>query len=98
MNNTAKVISIQEHKIEEAAARYKEAKTQVATLKKELDALKTILQEYCSEDTTKEAGRFTIVHTTRKSRNLDTTTLKKELPELWTEYGKDQISHYIEVM
>lgn len=98
MNNTAKVISIQEHRIEDTAARYKELKAQQAALKKEVDALKNILLEYCEEDSTKQAGALTIVHTTRKSRNLDTTTLKKELPELWKEYGKDQISHYIEVI
>lgn len=98
MNITAKVISIQEHRIEGTAARYKEIKVLQATLKKEADTLKNILLNYCDEDSTAQAGGLTIVHTTRRSRTLDTATLKKELPELWTEYGRDQISHLIDVI
>ena len=87
MKATALVIDLKEAELVSAIERYKEIKGMISERQKEEKALKSHLIENMT-DNKLTAGSYTAVLKTTTVNGLDTDTLKKELPELWTEYGK----------
>ena len=86
--NTAMAIDFREHELMKAMEAYTAIQKELSAARKVEKELKTAILEAMNGDTL-TAGPFTAVLKVTTARGLDTDTLKKELPELWKEYGKD---------
>jgi predicted phage-related endonuclease len=76
--------------IETKAAEYKELQNMIKELQDEAETIKTALVSHMeSEDTDKiVAGPFTVRWAPYTTSRLDSTALKKELPEVAERYSK----------
>lgn len=87
----AKVINMQEQTL----VRYKAVQDDLKQLKREEKELKAMLMNWIPDGDTLSVGGLTALHKVNERKGLDTDTLKKDLPELWQEYGKVSYSHSI---
>ena len=75
---------------EKLVREYLYEKEEASAHKKRADALKAEIENLFEDGRdTLSAGRYVVIKKVTIKRNLDTATLRKELPELWAEYGKD---------
>lgn len=70
----------------------KAIESRIKALKAEADAIKKEMQEEMGNEEHVEVGGFTVNYTIVISTTLDSTKLKKELPDLWKKYSKEGIT------
>ena len=86
--STARAIDFREHELIKSMEAYQEIQAELSAARKVEKELKTKILGAMIDGKLK-AGPFTAILKVTTARGLDTDTLKKELPELWKEYGKD---------
>ena len=86
--NTAKTYDFRELENIKIITAYKQAQEELSVLRKMEKQLKDKIITRL-EDGKLTAGEYTVSLKVTTARGLDTDTLRKELPELWDEYGKD---------
>lgn len=70
----------------------KALESRIKALKAEADAIKKEMQEEMGNEEHVQVGGFTVNYTIVISTTLDSTKLKKELPDLWQKYSKEGIT------
>lgn len=70
----------------------KDIEAQIADLKKKADAIKDEMKAEMGNDEHREVEGFKVNYTIVISTTLDSTKLKKELPDLWNKYSKEGIT------
>lgn len=70
----------------------KALESRIKALKAEADAIKKEMQEEMGNEEHVQVGSFTVNYTIVISTTLDSTKLKKELPDLWQKYSKEGIT------
>ena len=70
----------------------KAIESRIKALKAEADAIKKEMQDEMGNEEHVEVGGFTVNYTIVISTTLDSTKLKKELPDLWKKYSKEGIT------
>lgn len=70
----------------------KAIESRIKALKAEADALKKEMQDEMGNEEHVQVGGFTVNYTIVISTTLDSTKLKKELPDLWQKYSKEGIT------
>ena len=70
----------------------KAIENRIKALKAEADALKKEMQDEMGNDEHIQVGGYTVNYTIVISTTLDSTKLKKELPDLWNKYSKEGIT------
>lgn len=70
----------------------KDIEAQIAELKKKADAIKDEMKAEMGNEEHVEVGGFKVNYTIVISTTLDSTKLKKELPDLWNKYKKEGIT------
>lgn len=70
----------------------KAIESRIKALKAEADALKKEMQDEMGNEEHVQVGGFTVNYTIVISTTLDSTKLKKELPDLWKKYSKEGIT------
>ena len=70
----------------------KAIENRIKALKAEADALKKEMQEEMGNEEHIQVGGYTVNYTIVISTTLDSTKLKKELPDLWQKYSKEGIT------
>ena len=70
----------------------KDIEAQIADLKKKADAIKDEMKAEMGNDEHREVEGFKVNYTIVISTTLDSTKLKKELPDLWNKYSKEVIT------
>ena len=69
----------------------KDIEAQIAELKKKADTIKDEMKAEMGNDEHREVEGFKVNYTIVISTTLDSTKLKKELPDLWKKYSKEGI-------
>ena len=70
----------------------KEIERQIAELKTKADAIKDEMKAEMGNDEHVEVEGFKVNYTIVISTTLDSSKLKKELPDLWKKYSKEGIT------
>lgn len=70
----------------------KAIENRIKALKAEADALKKEMQDEMGNEEHVQVGGYTVNYTIVISTTLDSTKLKKELPDLWNKYSKEGIT------
>lgn len=70
----------------------KDIEAQIAELKKKADTIKDEMKAEMGNDEHREVEGFKVNYTIVISTTLDSTKLKKELPDLWNKYSKEGIT------
>lgn len=70
----------------------KSIEAQIKALKAEADILKKEMQYEMGNEEHLQVGGYTVNYTIVISTTLDSTKLKKELPDLWEKYSKEGIT------
>ena len=70
----------------------KAIENRIKALKAEADALKKEMQDEMGNEEHVQVGGYTVNYTIVISTTLDSTKLKKELPDLWQKYAKEGIT------
>jgi predicted phage-related endonuclease len=70
----------------------KDIEAQIAELKKKADTIKDEMKAEMGNDEHREVEGFKVNYTIVISTTLDSTKLKKELPDLWKKYSKEGIT------
>lgn len=70
----------------------KAIESRIKALKAEADALKKEIQDEMGNEEHIQVGGYTVNYTIVISTTLDSTKLKKELPDLWNKYSKEGIT------
>lgn len=70
----------------------KAIESRIKALKAEADAIKKEMQDEMGNEEHVQVGGFTVNYTIVISTTLDSTKLKKELPDLWNKYSKEGIT------
>lgn len=70
----------------------KDIEAQIAELKKKAEAIKDEMKSEMGNDEHREVEGFKVNYTIVISTTLDSTKLKKELPDLWNKYSKEGIT------
>ena len=70
----------------------KALESRIKALKAEADAIKKEMQDEMGNEEHVQVGGFTVNYTIVISTTLDSTKLKKELPDLWQKYSKEGIT------
>ncbi len=70
----------------------KDIEAQIAELKKKADTIKNEMKAEMGNDEHREVEGFKVNYTIVISTTLDSTKLKKELPDLWKKYSKEGIT------
>ena len=70
----------------------KDIEAQIAELKKKADTIKDEIKAEMGSDEHREVEGFKVNYTIVISTTLDSTKLKKELPDLWKKYSKEGIT------
>ena len=70
----------------------KALEARIKALKAEADALKKEMQDEMGNEEHVQVGGYTVNYTIVISTTLDSTKLKKELPDLWNKYSKEGIT------
>ena len=70
----------------------KAIENRIKALKAEADALKKEMQDEMGNEEHMQVGGYTVNYTIVISTTLDSTKLKKELPDLWQKYSKEGIT------
>lgn len=70
----------------------KELEAQIKALKSKADAIKKSMQDEMGNEEHVEVDGFKVNYTIVISTTLDSTKLKKELPDLWNKYSKEGIT------
>ena len=70
----------------------KDIEAQIAELKKKADIIKDEMKAEMGNDEHREVEGFKVNYTIVISTPLDSTKLKKELPDLWKKYSKEDIT------
>lgn len=70
----------------------KDIESQIKTLKAKADTIKKAMQDEMGNEEHVEVGGFKVNYTIVISTTLDSTKLKKELPDLWNKYSKEGIT------
>ena len=70
----------------------KALEARIKALKAEADILKKEMQEEMGNEEHVQVGGYTVNYTIVISTTLDSTKLKKELPDLWQKYSKEGIT------
>ena len=70
----------------------KDIEAQIAELKKKADTIKDKMKAEMGNDEHREVEGFKVNYTIVISTTLDSTKLKKELPDLWNKYSKEGIT------
>ena len=70
----------------------KEIERQIAELKAKADAIKDVMKAEMGNEEHIEVEGFKVNYTIVISTTLDSTKLKKELPDLWNKYKKEGIT------
>lgn len=70
----------------------KELEAQIKALKAKADAIKKTMQDEMGNEEHVEVDGFKVNYTIVISTTLDSTKLKKELPDLWNKYSKEGIT------
>lgn len=70
----------------------KELEAQIKALKAKADAIKKTMQDEMGSEEHVEVDGFKVNYTIVISTTLDSTKLKKELPDLWNKYSKEGIT------
>lgn len=70
----------------------KAIENRIKALKAEADALKKEMQDEMGNEEHIQVGGYTVNYTIVISTTLDSTKLKKELPDLWNKYSKEGIT------
>lgn len=70
----------------------KAIENRIKALKAEADAIKKEMQDEMGNEEHVQVGGFTVNYTIVISTTLDSTKLKKELPDLWNKYSKEGIT------
>ena len=70
----------------------KAIESRIKALKAEADAIKKEMQDEMGSEEHVQVGGFTVNYTIVISTTLDSTKLKKELPDLWNKYSKEGIT------
>ena len=70
----------------------KDIEAQIAELKKKADAIKDEMKAEMGNEEHREVEGFKVNYTIVISTTLDSTKLKKELPDLWNKYSKEGIT------
>ena len=70
----------------------KALESRIKALKAEADAIKKEMQDEMGNEEHMQVGGFTVNYTIVISTTLDSTKLKKELPDLWQKYSKEGIT------
>lgn len=70
----------------------KAIENRIKALKAEADALKKEMQDEMGNEEHMQVGGYTVNYTIVISTTLDSTKLKKELPDLWKKYSKEGIT------
>lgn len=76
----------------EQILKLKDIEAQIAELKVKADAIKDEIKAEMGNDEHREVGGFKVNYTIVISTTLDSTKLKKELPDLWKKYSKEGIT------
>lgn len=76
----------------EQILKLKDIEAQIAELKAKADAIKDEIKAEMGNDEHREVGGFKVNYTIVISTTLDSTKLKKELPDLWKKYSKEGIT------
>ena len=70
----------------------KAIENRIKALKDEADALKKEMQDEMGNEEHVQVGGYTVNYAIVISTTLDSTKLKKELPDLWQKYSKEGIT------
>ena len=70
----------------------KAIENRIKELKAEADILKKEMQNEMGNEEHMQVGGYTVNYTIVISTTLDSTKLKKELPDLWKKYSKEGIT------
>ena len=70
----------------------KDIEAKISELKKKADALKDVMKAEMGNEEHVEVDGFKVNYTIVISTTLDSTKLKKELPDLWNKYSKEGIT------
>jgi predicted phage-related endonuclease len=70
----------------------KDIESQIKALKAKADTIKKAMQDEMGNEEHVEVGGFKVNYTIVISTTLDSTKLKKELPDLWNKYSKEGIT------
>ena len=70
----------------------KAIENRIKALKAEADALKKEMQDEMGNEEHVQVGGYTVNYAIVISTTLDSTKLKKELPDLWQKYSKEGIT------
>ena len=70
----------------------KELEAQIKALKAKADTIKKAMQDEMGNEEHIEVDGFKVNYTIVISTTLDSTKLKKELPDLWNKYSKEGIT------
>lgn len=70
----------------------KAIENRIKALKAEADILKKEMQDEMGNEEHVQVGGYTVNYTIVISTTLDSTKLKKELPDLWNKYSKEGIT------
>lgn len=70
----------------------KDIEAQISELKKKAEAIKDEMKAEMGNEEHVEVGGFKVNYTIVISTTLDSTKLKKELPDLWNMYKKEGIT------
>ena len=75
----------------------KDIEAQIAELKKKAEAIKDEMKSEMGNDEHREVEGFKVNYTIVISTTLDSTKLKKELPDLWKKYSKEGITRRVSI-
>ena len=70
----------------------KDIEAKISELKKKADTLKDVMKAEMGNEEHVEVDGFKVNYTIVISTTLDSTKLKKELPDLWNKYSKEGIT------
>ena len=70
----------------------KAIESRIKALKAEADAIKKEMQDEMGNEEKIDVGAYRVNYTIVISTTLDSTKLKKELPDLWQKYSKENIT------
>ena len=70
----------------------KDIEAQISALKAKAEAIKDAMKAEMGNDEHREVEGFKVNYTIVISTTLDSTKLKKELPDLWNKYKKEGIT------
>lgn len=74
-----------------------ELKRMQEELAAEIDTLQDAIKAYMGDEESMTAGAFKVSYKAVTSTRIDTAKLRKDLPEVWTEYGKTTTARRFQV-